>query len=300
MTGRSSGRGLPLLAVALIACAGFGGETNAEVVKGQSRELGIQFEVLGGADWCATDIVVALNGPKADSFKPETAPFIQMLGRIRAIVMDQCPKVERVAFDASVQRRAVMSIEMTRPTKWRRLVRIHPGTRRPLCPAKQHEAQCEKLADAYLLAHRLMRGDAFETTELTSILEDEVGAHAVWRTGEVTGKLTIKERADFAGRFTMSHQLADAAADALGMACFREGGELELLWSESWPRPTGDETAVRGHTCRNSAGVAEHHVLIVSTTGTTYQVFALLASGADPQTARAAARDLLLAIGAAQ
>jgi hypothetical protein len=277
------------------------GETaRTEVLKGQSRELGIQFEVSGGASWCAPDIAVALSAAKADAFKPETVQFVQMLGRIRAIIMDQCPRVERIAFDAAAQQRAVMSIEMTRLTKWRRLVRVEPGTRRPTCPTKQQGAECDKHIDAYVLAHRLMRGDPFAVTELTSFLEeDEAGAHAVWRSGEVTGKLTIKEQSEYAGRFRSGNQLADAATDALRMLCSREGGRPDLLWSESWPRPMQEETAVRGFSCHPSAGVAEHRALIVSSAGTTFHVFALLASGADAQVARAAARDLVLAIGAA-
>ena len=298
MTGRSSGRKALLLASALLSVVT--GETaRSEVLKGQSRELGIQFEVPGGVNWCAPDIVVALSAAKADAFKPETLQFVQMFGRIRAVIMDQCPRVERIAFDAAAQQRAVMSIEMTRLTKWRRLVRVEPGTRRPTCPTKQQEAECDKLIDAYLLAHKLMRGDPFAMTELTSFLEEEAGAHAVWRSDEVTGKLTIKEHSDYAGRFMSGNQLADAATDALRMLCSREGGRPDLLWSESWPRPMGEETAVRGFSCRPSIGVAEHRALIVSSDGTTFHVFALLASGADAQAARAAARDLVLAIVAA-
>jgi hypothetical protein len=276
------------------------GETaRSEVLKGQSRELGIQFEVPGGANWCAPDIMVALRAAKADAFKPETLQFVQMLGRIRAIIMDQCPKVERIAFDAASQQRAVMSIEMTRLTKWRKLVGVEPGTRRPTCPTKPQDAECDKRIDAYLLTHKLMRGDPFAMTELTSFLEEEAGAHAVWRSGDVTGKLTIKERSDYAGRFRSGNQLADAATDALRVLCSREGGLPDLLWSESWPRSTEEETAVRGFSCRRATGVSEHSALIVSSAGTTFHVFALLALGAEAQAARAAARDLVLAIVAA-
>lgn len=301
MIGRYSRNNLPLLASAAFAFAITGPvAANAEVVKGQSRELGIQFEVRGGTNWCAPDILVALNAAKAEAFNPEAPAFIQMLGRIRAIVMDHCPKIERIAFDAATQQRAVMSIEMTRLTKWRRFIRVHPSTRRPLCAYKQQEAECGKRIDAYVLTHKLMRGEPFEMTELTSVLEEESGAHAVWRSGEVTGKLTIKERSDFAGQFMTGGQLADATAGALSTLCSREGRQPELLWSEAWPRPTGEETAVRGHSCRISAGAIEHHALIVSSTGTSFQVFALLASGTDSKEARSAARNLVLAIGGVQ
>src|SRR5262245_9629096 len=96
------------------------------------------------------DVAVALTAPKADAFQPEARSFVQMVGRIRAVVMDQCPTVERIVFEAAAQRRTVLPIEMTRLTRWQRLVPVDPETRRPACPrAEPAAAECAKRADAF-------------------------------------------------------------------------------------------------------------------------------------------------------
>src|SRR5436853_887146 len=109
MAGTFSNFMLQLMLGALLAAAPVTESVSAEPVKGQSRELGIQFEVRGGATWCAPDVTVALTATKPEAFKPETEQFVLMLGRIRAVVMDQCPAVERLIFDGAAGQRAVFS-----------------------------------------------------------------------------------------------------------------------------------------------------------------------------------------------
>jgi hypothetical protein len=52
----------------------------AEAPSGQSRELGIQFETLGGNAWCKPDVSVRLTAGQVAAFDPETVPFVQMIG----------------------------------------------------------------------------------------------------------------------------------------------------------------------------------------------------------------------------
>jgi hypothetical protein len=283
--------GCGLLAAAIV------GSAAGEVLKGQSRDLGIQFEAGGGAAWCKPDVAVALTAAKPDAFKPETLQFVQMVGRIRAVVMDQCPSVERITFDATAQLRPVMSIEMTRLTKWRRLFNLDPKTRKPPCPTQEPAAtECGKRADAYLVTHRVMRGDGFAETELTTVLDEQDGAHAVWASGEVIGKLTIRDQSEFAGRYASNGQLADAIMRGIGDQCSREGVAAEQMWSEGSDR----DVAVRGLSCRPKAGAPNHHAVLVTSAGPRFQIFALLTSGSDAEATRIAARQLALAIGEAR
>ena len=124
-TGTSRGRraALRLASLALLAVAAAGGAAG-EPVKGQSRELGIRFEVRGGEDWCGSEVGVDLTADKADAIKPDTLPFVRMAGRIRAVVMDQCRAVERIVFHAAAPRRPGLTIETTRLTRWRGLVHV--------------------------------------------------------------------------------------------------------------------------------------------------------------------------------
>jgi hypothetical protein len=286
------------LAVALLAAAAAGGAAG-EAAKGQSRELGIQFEVRGGEAWCKPDVAVALTAPTAEAVQPEARPFVQMVGRIRAVVMDQCPDVERIVFEAAAQRRAVVSIETTRLTRWQRLVPVDPETGRPACPrAGPAAAECGKRAEAYLAVHRIMRGDRFAAAELTTVLDERDEAHAVWVAGGVIGKLTVRDRGDLPARYESNAELGEAVAGAVGARCRSDGGSPEPVWAETWFAGSDREIAVRGVSCRPRSGPAGHHAFLVTSAGSRFHIFALLADGADADAARAAARQLAMALGA--
>jgi hypothetical protein len=246
-------------------------------------------------------VTVALTAAKPDAFKPETLQFVQMLGRIRAVVMDQCPTAEHIAFDGVAQQRPVLSIEMTRLTRWRRMVQLDPRTRRPPCPAQEPASgECGRRADAYLVTHRLMRGARFAQTELTTVLDDWDGAHALWVSGEMIGKLTIKEQSEFAGRYASNGQLADAISAGIGAQCGHDGAVPEQVWSQTWSQGSPREVAARGFSCRPTAGPPSHQAVLVTSVGPRLHVFALLAAGNHADTVRAASTDLALAIGEAR
>ena len=299
-TGMCSRRSSALrLACALLAAA-TAGRVEAEVVKGQSRELGIRFEVRGGEDWCGAEVGVDLASDKADAIKPDTLPFVRMAGRIRAVVMDQCPAVERIVFHAAAPRRPVLTIETTRLTRWRGLVHVDPATRRPTCPPRMPEAaECGKRAHAYLAVHRIMQGKDFAGTELTTLLDDQDEAHAVWVSGGVVGKLTVKDPGELGGRYASNGQLGDAIAAAIAAQCRRDGGAAQPVWTETWFGGSEREVAVRGLSCRPRAGTAGHHALLVTQTDARFHIFALRADLGDAEAARAAASRMALAIGTA-
>jgi hypothetical protein len=265
------------------------------VIKGKSRDLGIQFVVRGGATWCAPDVVVELTAEKTDAFKPDTLPFVRMLGRIRAVVIDQCASVERIGFDATAKDRPAVSIEMTRLTKWRRLIKLDPRTRRPACPIQEPaETDCGKRADAYLFMHKIMRGDRFSRAELTTVLDEQDTAHAVWVLADIVGKLTIRERNEFAGRFRSNTQLAEAMLDGFVGQCHRDGALPVGIWSETLS--DGSDLAVRGFSCRPPNDIANNHAFIVMSKAARFYVFALLDRGNDPEVVKRAAQGLAHAI----
>lgn len=298
MVGTCRRWGFASLCCALLAVAVAGGAWG-EVVKGRSRDLGIQFEVRGGSTWCTPDVVVELTAGRADDFKPETLPFVQMLGRIRAVVIDQCPSVERISFDGKADNRPAVSIEMTRLTSWRRLVKINARTRRPSCPAQEPAAtECGKRTDAYLFMHEIMRGNGFAEAELTTALDEQDPAHVVWVLGDVTGKLTIRERNEFAERFTLSSQLAEIMLRGSVDQCRRDGALPERVWSETVSNPS--DLALRGFSCRPKSDPARNHAFIVMSRGTRFYVFALSDEGNNFGTVKQAAQRFTRAIGDAR
>jgi hypothetical protein len=298
-TGKSSRRAALRLACVLLAAATAGGAAG-DVVKGQSRELGIRFEIRGGEAWCGAEVAVDLTAATANAVKPDAPPFVRMAGRIRAVVMDQCPAVERILFHAAAPRGPIATLETTRLTRWRGLAHVDSATRRPICPLQgPAAAECGKRADAYLAVHRIMRGEQFAEAELTTVLDDKDEAHAVWVVGGVVGKLTVQDRGDLGGRFASNGQLGDAIGAAVVAQCRRDGGAAQPAWAETWFGGSEREMAVRGLSCRPQAGRDGHHVLLVMQVATRFHIFAFLADQGDAAAARTAARRLALGFFAA-
>lgn len=287
--------GFSFLGCALLAIS-IAGSAWGESVKGRSRDLGIQFEVKGGAKWCTPNVVVDLTAERADAFKPDTLPFVQMLGRISAIVMDQRPSVERLAFDGKADKRSVLSMEMTRLTNWRRIVVINLWTQRPPCPTQEPStSECVKRADAYVFMHDTMRGGEFSGAELITSVNEQDTAHAVWVLGDVVGKLTIRGRNEYAGRFTSSGELAEAVLFGLVDECRRGGASPEGVWSENVANLP--DRAMRGFSCRPSSDARSNQAFVVMSRGELFYVFTLLDAGSDAGVVKSAAQELAHAIG---
>src|SRR5688500_6411467 len=97
MAGKSDPVLRRLLCAALLLTAGLSAAA-AEPVYGQSRGLGIRFELAGGSNWCEPTVVAQLGAERASVYQAEDVQFLQMIGRIRAIINAQCAKVERILF----------------------------------------------------------------------------------------------------------------------------------------------------------------------------------------------------------
>ena len=296
---RSRRAALRLASLSLLAVAAAGGAAG-EPVKGQSRELGIHFEVRGGENWCGSEVGVDLTADKADAIKPDTLPFVRMAGRIRAVVIDQCRAVERIVFHAAAPRRPGADHRDDAPDAVARPRACRYRDAQADMPAREPEAtDCAKRAEAYFVMHRIMRGEPFAEAELTTVLDDQEAAHAVWVAGGVVGKLTIKDRGELGGRYAASAQLGDAITAGVAAQCGRDGGSVEPVWAESWFAGSEREVAVRGISCRPRAGKAAHHAILVTQGAGRFHVLALLADQGDAEAARTAARQLALAIGSA-
>ena len=286
---------LPIAAACALHANTHVGRALGEVLKGQSGSLGIQFEAVGGATWCRPDITVRLTAGNAGAFKSEAPEFVRMISRIRAVVSDQCPANERILFDASVERRPVLAIEITRLTKWRRLFNVDPGTRRPICTPQAIE--CNLRADAYVVTYKIMRGERFAQAELTSVMDEQDAAHAVWIWGDVVGKLTIQDRSTLSGRNSSISKFADAVIGGIVHQCAGEGAVQEQSWSETWPEGAGLEIAVRGVSCRPKDGPPTNHTLLVAQAGQQVQIFAFWTRSEDREVTRVAVKHVAMTIG---
>jgi hypothetical protein len=194
-----------------------------EPIKGESKELGISIEVAGGkSDWCAPQVTVSLKAKAAPAFVLETLKFTQMIGRVRATVLDACPFVERLAFEATAPNGYASLFEMTRLTGWRRYVVLDPVTKQAKCPSTQMSAiDCARSVMAYESAHEMLSGDEHREAILTTFLDDSGTTHVVWREGESVGKLTIVDREETLNAFGSSAAFADALITETARNCVK-------------------------------------------------------------------------------
>lgn len=266
----------------------------AEVPSGQSRELGIQFETLGGDGWCKPDVKLRLTAAQAGVFQPETVPFVQMIGRIRSILLDACPQAERLVFDAQAGKEAAPAIEMSRLTAWEVLYTVDPKTRKPGCAPDVSD--CALRAEAFVALHKALRGDAFAETRVTTLLDDQAPEHAVWVSGSVVGKLTVNPSDAFGNRFTTAGQLAEAMAFSLGHTCRAGGGTDEGLWSETYQKGT----LVFGLTCNETGGARQQNAFVVSAASQLFRVFSFFDVAETTVSVSDAARQVMANIEGAQ
>lgn len=243
-----------------------------EVVRGASKELKIQFQVQGGADWCDSRVKIRLTASSATAFQPETIPFLRMIGRIRAVVLVQCPTIEDIIFDGAVSGRVVFAAETSRLTKWRRFISLDSKTRRPECPPAVAVAMCNAQIDAYMTAQKLMRGRAFDETDWTSVLEPEANDLAFKAKG-VVGKLRIVSRTDPDNSFSTAAQFASAIIADIRVGCPPVADAAGAVVATDF----GFDLAQRDLVCRAPNQLAARNVILVWASKDKFQVFSLWA-----------------------
>jgi hypothetical protein len=280
MAGRSEPIARTLLCAALLLAAG-ATPAAAEPVYGRSSELGIDFELAGDSKWCEQTVVVQLGAPQASAYQPESAPFLQMIGRIRAVIHGQCNKVERILFIGFAREQRVFAAEMTRLTRWRRLISLDPETESPSCAsASQDDNECDKRAAAYAIATQVMTGPGFADVELTSVLEDRTDLHAAWQAKGVFGALKLSHSSEYDDRYATSTDFAEANVKGLVEACGEDGGRTS-------PMPGRDfgAIALRSVVCRRPGKPPEVNIVVVKSQDDWFYLFSL--SGEERHTAAA-------------
>lgn len=272
MAGRFERR-FPALLCILAAIACIATNASGEAVHGRSRDLNIDFEVAGDNHWCRPRIDIRLTAPTERAFASDTVPFLQMIGRIRAVVLSQCPEIENIRFEGEASGRTVYSAETSRLTRWRRIIELDPTTHKPMCPSERAE-RCPAQVEAYLSAQRLFRGDSFADTELTSVLEPDSGDLTL-RAGDVVGKLRIAAREQIAKEFATAPQFASAIISDIDEGCRQSGGRPEA----EKPRDFDPALAERATICREPNKPAAYNIILVWATNDNFHVFSLWTEG---------------------
>jgi hypothetical protein len=282
----------------IFACASYFADAAvtraAEPVQGRSRELGIAFNAAGNAKWCVPSVVIKLTAPSRAAFNLENPAFVLMIGRIKTIIIDQCPAADLITFEGETNRSLVFTMEMSRLTKWRRLTRLDPVSRKPICDGDQPSAaECDKRAAAYATIKQMMRGPTFADAEIIKLLDTGAVEHLVWRMNSVIGKLQLSHRGELGEQLADNALLADAIIAQTSEAC-RNGGERA---SSPTVANYANNLAYRGVTCQ-SAGRTAQNVVIVTSENNWYYIFGLWTDDPDKSKVTEVAGQLLDSIAA--
>jgi hypothetical protein len=268
---------------------------DGQPVNGRSRELGLEFATVGGAKWCGPSVTVQLTGSDPAVLTLDHPLFLVTLGRIRAIVVGQCPAVEVLTFDGRSRNGRVFAAEVLRLTGWRRYVALDPVTQRPSCEgAAPDPSECNKRIAAYGTVKQLLRGPPFADTELTTMLDTAAEEHVVWRTGSVLGKLQLTNPRELASQFASNAELADAIIAQSEEACRTDGGAPGEI-------ATGDyvgDLAYRSVGCQPVNGQAHQSSVLVASRDGWFYVFNLWAEAPHAEALDGFAIVLLRAVSA--
>jgi hypothetical protein len=260
-----------LFGAALLLAGGLSGAV-AEPVRGQSRELGIKFELAGESDWCNPTVVVELSADKASVFQPEGAAFLRMIGRIRAIINNQCPKVERILYAGFAGDAKAFAAEMTKLTQWRRVINLDPETETPACTsAADNKEACARRVAAYVKVTQLMDGPFFADISLTSVMEDRDDLEVGWEANQAFGALKLTRRSEHEGRYADAAAFADANRGGIEEACKEDGGQPMQLQGPDY----GNVLAFRSVLCQRPGKPSRLNIVVVTAEGDWFYLFSL-------------------------
>jgi len=285
-----------LLGAALLLTGGLPAAA-AEPVRGQSRELGIKFELAGDADWCNPTLVVELSSDKASVYQPEGAPLLKMIGRIRAIINDQCSKVERILYVGFAGDQKVFAAEMTKLTQWRRVINLDPETETPACkPTEQNDDPCQKRVAAYVKVMQVMSGPFFADIELTSVMEGRDDRDVGWEANHAFGALKLSRRSALKDRYADSAAFADANRGGLEEACKEDGGQPMQIQGPDY----GNALAFRSVLCKRPDKPSRLNIVLVVSEGDWVYLFSLWGEEPNMAAANTMATQLAEALNAAK
>ena len=266
--------------------------SEAEVVSGQSRELGIRFEVKGGSDWCSSSALVRLDAENATAFRSADVPFQQMIGRIRAVVMGQCSILDGLTFEGYSKGSLAFVAEVSKLTGWRHLVSMDAATRRPHCLfGLQVHAECARRAQAYMVGRQALQPILYPDLVFTTLLDPRAPTHFAWKAGDVVGKLTIAEGDPVADGSDGSNAAAAGVLIDLVEGCKANEGTP----GETWLLDGAKEVTLGGFDCQRAAA-RENIVVVVAGTAAGFDVFSLSAAKGDPEAANQMGWGIALAI----
>jgi hypothetical protein len=166
----------------------------AELPSFYSSELGINFTVQGGNNWCGRRIDLILYAKDRDSYTRDPVGIQRSAGRVRGRLEQLCPSVRNITFEGRLGREVVYKAAASLIGRWR-LIEYDVTTDGAICiGGSARPADCEVRRQAFELGVALFDNDDTAGIQFTRMLDVNSRPHLEWNFRGSTGQLSIVPR----------------------------------------------------------------------------------------------------------
>jgi hypothetical protein len=183
----------PFLAAAALLLA-LSTTAAAELPSFYSAELGINFTVQGGSNWCGRRIDLILYAKDRDSYTRDPVGIQRSAGRVRGRLEQLCPSVRNITFEGRLGREVVYKAAASLIGRWR-LIEYDVTTDGAICiGGNARTADCEARRQAFELGIALFDNDDTAGIQFTRMLDVNSLPHLEWNFRGSAGQLSIVPR----------------------------------------------------------------------------------------------------------
>jgi hypothetical protein len=210
----------PLLAAAALLSALSTTTAQEPLPSFYSQELGINFTVQGGNNWCGRQIDLVLYASSREAYTKDPVGIQRSAGRVRGRLEQLCPSVRNITFEGRLGREVVYKAAASLIARWR-LVEYDVATNGPICVGgDMRPAECEIRVQAFELGVALFDSDDTAGIQFTRMLDVNSRNHLEWNFRGSTGQLSILARETESAAI-----FADKSAQTFNDDCTKKGGK---------------------------------------------------------------------------
>jgi len=265
----------PFLAAAAFLSA-FSTATAQELPSFYSAELGINFSVQGGSNWCGRQIDLVMYASNREAYSRDPVGIQRSAGRVRGRLEQLCPSVRTITFEGRLGREVIYKALMALIARWR-LIEYDVTTDSPICiGGTAKPAECETRVQAFDLGISLFDNDDTAGIQFTRMLDINSRNHLEWNFRGSIGNLSIIPRESDAAAV-----YAEKLIKTFNDDCAKKGGKADRQENQN----EGDALAMYLLICK-SPSMEDRQYQLVRDDGERRIVISANAAGTNIEPAR--------------
>ena len=186
-----------------------------------SSELGINFTVQGGNNWCGRQIDLVMYASNREAYTKDPVGIQRSAGRVRGRLEQLCPSVRNITFEGRLGREVVYKAITSLIARWR-LIEYDVATDSPICIGGTRPSECETRVQAFELGVSLFDNDDTAGIQFTRMLDVNSRNHLEWNFRGSTGNLSIIPR-----EFDTATVFAEKTIKTFNDDCAKKGGKTD-------------------------------------------------------------------------